>query len=209
MTFIELKFPISGTTLPSDHAYRLYGAISRIIPEAHSADWLAIETIPGAARGDGITQLDQQASLKIRLPQDRVPLMLKLAGKSLELDNHVIRLSAPRIFLLKPWPQLYARIVTIKGFTEPGPFLDAVCRKLDEMGVKGEPVVGPRRVVRVGNHTVVGFALAVHDLSDEGSMILQEHGIGGRRRMGCGIFWPIVVDRVVGEPPKRIEEAHR
>ena len=209
MTYIELHFPFTGKTLPSDHGYGLYGTISRIIPESHSADWLAVETIPGAARGDGITQLDQQASLKIRIPQDRVPLMLKLAGKRLEVDGHAIRLGAPRIFLLKPWPQLYARIVTIKGFTEPERFLDAVCRKLDEMGVKGEPVVGPRRVVRVGSHTVVGFALALHDLSDEGSIILQEKGIGGRRRMGCGIFWPIVVDRVIGEPPKRIEEAHQ
>jgi CRISPR-associated protein Cas6 len=209
MTFVELKFPISGTTLPSDHGYGLYGAISRIIPEAHSANWLAIETIPGAAHGDGVTQLDPQARFKIRIPQDHVPLMLKLVGKRLEVDGHAIRLGAPQIYLLKPATTLYARIVTIKGFTEPEPFLDAVCRKLDEVGVKGEPVVGPRRVVRIGNHTVVGFALAVHDLTDEGSIILQEHGIGGRRRIGCGIFSPISVDRVIGEPPKRIKEAHQ
>src|SRR5262249_20911814 len=165
MTYIELQFPFTGTSLPSDHGYGLYGAISRIIPEAHSADWLAIETIPGVARGDGVTQLDQQAKLKIRIPQDHVPLMLKLAGKRLEVDGHAIRLGAPQIFLLKPATTLYSRIVTIKGFTESELFLDAVCRKLDELGVKGEPVVGPRRVVRVGNHTVVGFALAIHELS--------------------------------------------
>jgi CRISPR-associated endonuclease/helicase Cas3 len=191
MVFVELKFPVTGTTVPSDHGYGLYGAISRITPESHTADWLQIETLPGVARGDGVTQLDQQAKLKIRLPQDRVPLMLKLAGKRLEIDGHSIRLGAPQIYLLKPAIALYARIVTIKGFTEPEPFLDAVCRKLDEMGVKGEPVVGPRRVVKVGNHTVVGFALVVHELSDEGSIILQEQGMGGRRRMGCGFFTPI------------------
>lgn len=191
MTTVELHFSFTGTTLPSDQGYALYGAISRLIPEAHEADWLALETIPGVARGDGATQLDREASLKIRLPQDRVPLMLKLAGKRLELDGHAIRLGTPQIFLLKPSPQLYARIVTIKGFTEPEAFLDAVCRKLDELGVTGEPTVGPRRVVKVGNHTIVGFALTVHDLSDEGSIILQERGIGGRRRMGCGFFNPI------------------
>jgi CRISPR-associated protein Cas6 len=206
MTYVELQFPFTGKTLPSDHGYGLYGAISRIIPEAHSADWLAIETLPGVARGDGVTQLDPQARLKIRILQDRVPLMLELAGKRLEVDGHAIRLGAPQIFLLKPAMALYARIVTIKGFTEPEPFLDAVCRKLDELGVKGEPVVGPRRVVRVGNHTVVGFALAIHELSDEGSIILQEQGIGGRRRMGCGFFSPIKIDRVIGEPPQRMQE---
>ncbi|MCI0693627.1 type I-MYXAN CRISPR-associated protein Cas6/Cmx6, partial [candidate division KSB1 bacterium] len=123
------------------------------------------------------------------------------------VDGHAIRLGAPRIFLLKPSPQLYARIVTIKGFTEPEPFLDAVCRKLDELGVKGEPVVGPRRVVKVGQHTIVGFGLAIHELSDEGSIILQEQGLGGRRRMGCGIFFPIAIDDLIGERPQQIQEA--
>jgi len=191
MTYVELQFPFTGKTLPSDHGYSLYGAISRVIPEAHSADWLAVETIPGMARGNGVTQLDQEARLKIRIPQEHVPLMLKLAGKRLEVDDHAIRLGAPQIYLLKPATTLYARIVTIKGFTEPEPFLDAVCRKLDEMGVKGEPVVGPRRVVRVGQHTIIGFSLAIYELGDEGSIILQEQGLGGRRRMGCGIFQPI------------------
>jgi CRISPR-associated protein Cas6 len=100
-------------------------------------------------------------------------------------------LGAPQIYLLKPTPTLYARIVTIKGFTEPEPFLDAVCRKLDELGVKGEPVVGQRRVLKVGQHRVVGFGLTIHELSDESSILLQEQGLGGRRRMGCGIFGPI------------------
>jgi CRISPR-associated endonuclease/helicase Cas3 len=117
--------------------------------------------------------------------------MLKLAGKRLEVDGHAIRLGAPQIHLLKPATTLYARIVTIKGFTEPEPFLDAVCRKLDELGVKGEPICGERRVVKVGNHTIVGFGLTMHELSDQCSLILQERGIGGRRRMGCGFFNPI------------------
>jgi CRISPR-associated endonuclease/helicase Cas3 len=181
----------------------MFASISRLIPEAHGADWLAVETVPGTARGDGITDIGKDATLRLRLPQDRVPLMLKLVGKRLEVSGHAIRLGIPQIVPLKPSPQLYARVVTIKGFIEPESFLDAVCRKLDEIGIKGEPVVGPRRVVRVGNHTIVGFALAIHELSDEGSLLLQECGLGGRRRMGCGFFVPIAVDRVIGEPPKR------
>jgi CRISPR-associated protein Cas6 len=192
MTHVELRFPFTGKTLPSDHGYGLYGVISRIVAEAHGAEWLAIDTLPGVARGDGVTQLDPQAKLKIRIPQDRVPLMLKLAGKRLEVDGHTLRLGAPQIYLLKPAMTLYARIVTIKGFTEPEPFLDAVCRKLDELSVKGEPTVGPRRVVRVSDHIVVGFALSIHELSDESSILLQERGLGGRRRIGCGFFNPIL-----------------
>ena len=105
---------------------------------------------------------------------------------------------APRIIrgyesngILISGDRAYKKDLTIKGFTEPEPFLDSVCRKLDELSVAGEPSVGPRRVVKVGNHTIVGFGLAIHELSDEGSITLQECGLGGRRRMGCGIFFPI------------------
>ena len=191
MAYIELQFPFTGKTLPSDMATACMGKF-RGLSRGSRCRWLAIETIPGTTRGNGVTQLDpEEASLKIRIPQDHVPLMLKLAGKRLEVDGHAIRLGAPQIYLLKPAAMLYARVVTIKGFTEPEPFLDAVCRKLDELCVKGEAVVGPRRVVKVGQHTIVGFGLAIHELSDEDSIILQEQGLGGRRRMGCGIFFPI------------------
>src|SRR5262245_7311068 len=191
MTYVELQFPFTGKTLPSDHAYGLYGAISRGMTEAHSADWLAVETIPGASPGAGVMHRETEARLKIRIPQDRVPLMLKLVLILKQKTAYEIRLGAPQIYLLKPVTALYARIVTIKGFTEPEPFLEAVCRKLDEMGVKGEPVVGQRRVLKVGQHRVVGFGLTIHEMSDESSILLQEQGLGGRRRMGCGIFIPM------------------
>ena len=37
---------------------------------------------------------------------------------------------------------------------------------------------------------IVGFALRVEELTAEESIRLQEKGIGGRRRFGCGIFVP-------------------
>jgi CRISPR-associated endonuclease/helicase Cas3 len=207
MSYVELHFPFTGKTLTTDHGYALFGAISRIIPEVHAANWLAVSTLKGVARGDGTLQLDTASTLKVRLPQERVPLLLQLVGKRFDLDGHAIRLGAPQIHLLKPSSVLYARVATIKGYTEPEPFLGAVRRKLEDLNVKAEAVVGPRRVLKVGNQTVVGFALAVNGLSDEDSILLQERGVGGRRHMGCGIFFPIAIDRVIGEPPKRMQKA--
>jgi CRISPR-associated endonuclease/helicase Cas3 len=192
MIYIELRFPVIGTALPSDHGYALFSAISRVIPEAHGADWLAVETIPGATRGDGAIHLNSRARLKMRLPQDRLPAMMKMAGRRLDIDGSAIRLGVPQVLLLKPSQDLYARCVTIKNFIEPEPFLNAIARKLDEMGVKGEPELGSRRAFKVGNHTIVGFGLTVHELSDEGSIVLQERGLGGRRHFGCGFFVPIL-----------------
>src|SRR5437867_1714238 len=191
MPHVELQYGLTGKALPSDHGYALFSAISHLVPEIHAADWLAIETVAGTARGDGLTQLDKHARLRVRLPQERVPLLLKLAGQRLDVAGHAVRLGAPQIYLLRPSSALYSRIVVIKGYTEPEPLLDAVCRKLQELGVQGEPVVGPRRVLKVGTHTIVGFAVAARELSDDASILLQERGLGGRRRMGCGIFNPI------------------
>ncbi|HYL99181.1 MAG TPA: type I-MYXAN CRISPR-associated protein Cas6/Cmx6 [Blastocatellia bacterium] len=188
MVLIELKFPVIGTTVPSDHGYLMFSAVSRAIPEVHGADWIAVETIPGHARGDGATQLNQRARFKVRVPQDRVPLMLKLAGKRLEVGGHQVRLGIPRASLLIPSSTLYARCVTIKHYTEPEPFLGAVIAKLDEIAVDGEPEVGARRAFRVGNHTIVGFSLTLRGLSEEASLMLQEKGMGGRRHFGCGYF---------------------
>jgi CRISPR-associated protein Cas6 len=193
MVWIELRFPVIGNGLPSDHGYALYSAISRLIPEAHQADWLAVETVPGTARGDGAIHINERARLRMRMPQDRLPVMLKLAGKRLDVDGYAVRLSSPQTFLLRPSSALYARCVTIKKFMEPEAFLEAVRRKLDEMEVNAEPEIGPRRAFRVGSHTIVGFGLTLRELQDEASLLIQERGIGGRRHMGCGFFLPIAV----------------
>jgi CRISPR-associated endonuclease/helicase Cas3 len=185
MIYVELRYPVIGATVPSDHGYAIFSAISRVIPEAHNADWLSLET--------GL--VNSRARLRIRVPQDRVPLILKLAGRRLGLGGHRVRLGAPRIFLLKPSSSVYARCVTIKNHTEPNRFLDAVAHKLDEMGIRGEPEIGLRRAFRVGNHTIVGFGLSIHDLSDEGSIVLQERGMGKHRNIGCGFFVPVAGSR--------------
>lgn len=209
MVYVELRFPIVGKTVPTDHGYALFSVLSRVAPEVHDGNWFALVTLPGVARGDGVTQIDPRATLGMRLPQEKIAIVLKLAGKRLSLGDHSLRLGAPRIYSLKPSSAVYARCVTIKGYKEEEPFLAATCKRLDELGVKGEPVVGPRRVLKVGNHTIVGFGLAIHELSDDGSILLQETGLGGRRHMGCGVFNPISLDWVIGEPPRKVREVRQ
>jgi CRISPR-associated protein Cas6 len=191
MAYVELHFPLIGKSLATDHGYALFGAISRIVADAHAGDWLSISTLKGSGCGDGTMRLDQAAPLKIRLPVERVQELLNLAGTRLELNGHPIRLGPPQIHQLKPSPTLYARVVTIKGYTEAEPFLDAVERKLSELEVTVVASVGPRRIVRIGHRKIVGFAVVLQDLSDTSSILLQERGIGGRRHMGCGFFNPI------------------
>jgi CRISPR-associated protein Cas6 len=201
MAIIELHFPVLGSRLPTDHAYALYSALTEAIPALHHEDlsW-RVAGIPGQFVGDGFLQLDPKRSrLRFRLAADNIPVLLPLAGKLLQVGGQAIRIGVPQVRALVPAPALVARIVTIKGFLEYDSFLPAVRRQLDELGVKSEPRIPltkqgnhqglpQRRVLRIKGKRVVGFTVQVTELTAEQSITVQEHGLGGRGRMGCGFF---------------------
>jgi CRISPR-associated protein Cas6 len=88
--------------------------------------------------------------------------------------------------------------VVIKGYQEPTAFIEAVSRQLETLEIKGRAVIPfstegeiERKTIKIKRFTVVGFALAIFDLSEEDSIKLQIHGLGGKRRMGCGVFVPL------------------
>lgn len=197
---ISVHFPVQGRQLPADHGYALHAAITRAVPALHSVGWLGVELISGVPWKQGIIVLPTRgATLRLRLPADNFGHVLPLAGKRLDFADHSIRLGIPSAHPLQPAASLYARVVTIKNFTEPEPFLEAARRQLDALGVKadlelptGDQGRFRRRVVTIRGQHIVGFSLAAHNLSDEDSLKLQSNGLGGRRSMGCGIFNPII-----------------
>jgi CRISPR-associated protein Cas6 len=224
---VKVSFALIGKQLPADHGYLVYSAISRSTPSLHGVDWLAVELISGFPSGRGLIALpDRGASLHLRIPADHYRDVLALAGKRLEIGGHQIRLSLPVARPFEPAPSLYARVVTIKKFTEADPFIDAVKRKLDSFGIQGRVELPRdeqgryrRRIVTIHGRSVVGFSVAVHDLSDEGSRLLQagavkvvshEDGtaewqsIFSRRAMGCGIFSPATKESAVKSRDKSL-----
>lgn len=211
---INVRFALSGKQLPADHGYLVYSAICKLSSLLHGIDWLAIELINGFPSGRGLINLpDRDATLRLRIPADHYRDVLLLAGKRLDISGHQIRLGLPVARPLEPASSLYARVVTIKKFTEPEPFLEAVKRKLASFGVKGHVELPRdeqgryrRRIVTIHGKSVVGFSVAVHELNDEDSILLQAgavrtvspddgasqwQSIFSRRAMGCGFFNPI------------------
>ena len=213
-SFVTVSFPLAGKHLPADHGYLLYAAISRTSPHLHGKDWLAIELISALPAGRGLVLLpDRNATLRLRVPADHYRDALPLSGKRLDIGSHPIRLGLPLVRALEPVRSLYARVVTIKTFTEAEPFIDAVKRKLDRFGIEARVELPRdeqgryrRRIVTIHGKSVVGFSVALHELSDRDSLILQAgmvavsseanpgnqwQSIFARRAMGCGIFNPI------------------
>jgi CRISPR-associated protein Cas6 len=190
MPYVDLAFRLSGSKVPVDHGYTLYSAISRLLPEIHGAKNIGVHPIRGTYSGNGELMLRDSSRLVLRLESERIGEFLKLAGKKLDIDSHNLRVGVPEVRLLRPRASLYSRLVTIKGFMEPPAFLDAAKRQLEKLGVKAEIQIGQRRTFRVKDKQVVGFEVTVSTLRDEESLRLQEAGIGGRRKIGCGIFLP-------------------
>jgi CRISPR-associated protein Cas6 len=201
---VNLYFPVLGTTLPTDHGYALYGALARALPPLHEAEArVLVGPILGRYVGDKTLQVEPKwSNLRLRLPAEDIGKVLPLAGKALEVDGHKIRVGVPRVMALEPAPTLMARVVLIKGFKEPEPFLEAVRRQLNALGtsaeasiplVQGGPQQGkPRRhVVTVKGQRLVGFTVALTGLQPKQSIAVQERGLGGKHRMGCGFFVPV------------------
>jgi CRISPR-associated protein Cas6 len=189
---VDLAFRLAGRQVPADHGYALFGAVCRILGDLHGAPWLAIHPLAGVPRPDGMLALDpRRGSLCVRLIPAEIPRVLPLAGKRLELDGHTALVGVSSVYGLAAAPALTARMVTIKGFMEPEPFREALGRQLADLGAKARIEVGRRRVMRVAGKTVVGFGVTLHELDEEGSLQVQYAGLGGKQRMGCGVFVPL------------------
>lgn len=203
---LDLLFRVIGKEVPSDHGYALYGAVSRILETEidqwmHGNPHIGLHTIRGAYAGKGRLLIGPDARLGLRLPADLLPRSLKLAGKSIELDGYKLRVGVSMTRSLVPAATLHCRIVTTKNGNDPVRFDDEIARQADALGVRGKVFRVPResksgardpsrRIVRVKNKRIVGYSVLATELTTEESILLQERGLGGRRRMGCGIFVP-------------------
>ena len=211
MPVVDVAFRLTGDRIPADHGYALLGAVSRHLSWIHGNDAVGIHPIFGRLVGNRLLVLTGASRLTFRLDSDHIAEVLPVAGKQLDIDGHTVRIGVPQTRVLRLAARLGSRLVVIKGFLEPEPFLEAVRRQLDGLGIQGtpgllrrrspkaleghtgdEPARCPfiRRTLRIRDKEIVGYAVEVMGLTVQESIKLQEIGIGGRRRFGCGILLP-------------------
>lgn len=197
---IDLAFPVRGRAVPTDHAYQLYGALSRGIPALHGADWIGIHGIAGKRLDARRLGIDARGVLRVRIPPDRITLLLGLTGATIELAGQGVEIGAPSVHALTPVATLDARLVVIRltgGVPKPfnaktfeSRFVAECQRQLVEHDIRGDLELSGRGSLRVGGQRVIGYAVRVHGLSPDHSLKLQSIGLGGKRTMGCGLFRP-------------------
>jgi hypothetical protein len=167
VTTVDLSFPVLGERIPRDHGYALYGALSRAVPSLHGARWLGVHPMGGTLADEGNLQLGQRSQLRLRLPADRIVEVLPLAGAKLDISGSAVRLD-------------------VTGFAAR--YTTEIKRQLGLLEIGGPFELHGRRSLTVGGRRVVGYSVRVLGLSADQSIALQENGIGGKRRMGCGVF---------------------
>jgi CRISPR-associated protein Cas6 len=204
MNFVDVIFPASGELIPADHGYTLYTALTRVVPEFHRDGFpLSFAWINGLHADKGVIRLFERSSLRCRVPAEQIAALLPLTGETLQVAEHPVRLGIPRVAPLSASPSLVAKMVTFKHAMQPEHFLGTAREKLRLLNISDEAEVGiplvasrerkgepRRRILRVRGRQVVGFSLLVAGLTAAESLRLQESGLGGRRRMGCGFFLP-------------------
>jgi CRISPR-associated protein Cas6 len=187
---VDVAFPLAGEQLPRDHAVALAQALGAHLP------WLASDPIAGVhpvkvVVGNGPSALlSRRARLLLRLVRSREPALAALAGCTLMVEGHALRLGTPKARSLLPHGTLYAYFVAAAADDEQA-FVAAMAAELRSVGIDCHIVCGKRQQhLGPQGQRIHGFSLMLHGLSPADSLRIQRLGLGAHRTLGCGIFVP-------------------
>lgn len=187
---VDLCFQVLGKTIPVDHGFALHGAISDVLPDFHEDQAVGLKLIRGRYIGNGMLDISPHSELVLRLAVSRIPEYIQLAGKQLKILGHNLTVGVPKTMALVPAVALYSHLVTTRNGDSQDRFEKEIAKQIGTLNIQGQFSVGERKTFRVHGKQVVGYTVLVSELNAEESITLQENGLGGRRKMGCGFFEP-------------------
>ena len=185
---VELSFQVMGQHIPVDHGYSLYSSVCHIIPEFHETHDVLMGLIRGFYVGNGLIDITPRSYLNFRLSPESIASYINLAGKTLELKGHTIRIGVPTTGLVQPANSLFSLMVTTKNGHDQERFAQEISKQANEIGISSQFQVRKRKTFSLHGKQVVGYAVSVEGLNNDESIALQENGLGGRKKMGCGWF---------------------
>jgi len=184
----DVALAISGETIDTGYAVSLYEALARQLL------WLAQEPAAGVFSIRGLSHsadrllIGGRTRIVLRVPAERVADCQRLCGQCIELPQP-LRVGAVTARELLPFPVLYAHLV-VTGREDESAFLADVQAELESVGVSCQVIVGRSGGVQIGGRREVGYSVMLHGLTPEESILIQEHGLGRHRKLGCGLFVP-------------------
>lgn len=197
---VDAVFDISCRTLPVDHAYALSRAVQGALP------WLADEKRAGlhllhvAGSGNGwvrpddpqaLLYLSRRTKLALRLPRRRVDDASRLVGRTLDVNGHMLHVGKLTERPLSRITTLFSRYVAMPSGADETGFVEAAVRELATLGIQPRKMLcGLATPIATPAQTLLARSIMLANLALEESLLLQEHGLGLERKLGCGVFLP-------------------
>lgn len=186
----EVHFELQGSLLPRDHGYPLFLELSRLLPWLADETLAAVHHINGAETGkDDLLILNRRAKLVIRIPLHREADLAILSSETIAIGDYKLTIGKGKTKPLTRHSPLYAHCVTTGSMDEEG-FASDIIRILDELKITCRFICGRRQSITTADGLAYGYSLLLHELPVEQSILVQQRGMGGNRKIGCGIFIP-------------------
>lgn len=197
---VDLVFAIQCKSLPVDHAWALFSAISQLLP------WLESDPVAGihplhvaeSAHGwqrpeepDALLHLSRRTKLVLRIPAERVDEAQRLQGQSLQVDGHAMKIGESEMMPLSRSTSLFARRVVIHEEETEERFLQRMLDQLATIDVRPKKLLpGLSHTLRTPDDVICTRLLSIEGIQLDESFSLQQCGLGEYRHLGCGIFIP-------------------
>jgi len=197
---VDAVFAISCRSLPVDHAYALSQAIQAALPWFATEGRAGLHIIRAAESGSGwmrpedphtLLHLSQRTKLILRLPKHRLDAAAVLLGRTLDVAGHALRVDRLSLRPLSRITTLFSHCVMLAAGGGESDFRLAAAAELDALGIQpGEMLCGRMTSIATPGRTLQTRSLMLAGLTLEQSVLLQQHGLGAERKLGCGLFIP-------------------
>jgi CRISPR-associated protein Cas6 len=135
--------------------------------------------------------LSRRTKLVLRVPRLRIDAAQALVGRQLDVAGHALRVDKASLRPLSAITTIFSRYVVSADGLDENAFLQAAMREMTAFGVHPKKMLcGIEKVIVTPDQPVHTRSLMITELSQQESVILQQHGLGPLRHLGCGLFIP-------------------
>jgi len=199
---LDLSFAIQCKRLPLDHAWALSQAIHAALPWFADERVAGVHTIHVAESGngwmrpaEGESQLllpSHRTRLLLRIPKHRIADSQALCGKTLDIDGYPLTIGTAKEKSLTNTSIIFARYVLSSTEEDENSFLQRMAKEVQRVAdVKVKKMMcGKNYTLSTPTGAQHTRHLMIADLDSDPSIRLQQIGLGGGRKFGCGLFMP-------------------
>ena len=197
---VDINFKIKCAHLPLDHAYHLSTAILNTLPCLQKNHSAGIHLIHGAESGNGWIRPSEPGQFiypsrrtlfTIRTPRQHIEEVKSLNGKSIAVGDASIEFSKPSIRKLSALTTIFARYVLTDHAGDENAFLNNMAELLLAKNIRARKMMSGRTTTfSFPGKTYTVRSLMIDGLDSSESVRLQQEGLGGGRKFGCGLFLP-------------------